>query len=57
MLAVAGDAAENVKQFTEVVELLCVTFAVKVTPLLRTYVPVPAFESSVHVTFAVIVTV
>jgi len=36
MLAVAGDAAENVKQLTEVVVLLCVTFAVKVTPLLRT---------------------
>jgi hypothetical protein len=36
MLAAAGDAAENVKQLTEVVVLLCVTFAVKVTPLLRT---------------------
>jgi hypothetical protein len=55
MLAVAGDAAENVKQFTEVVELLCVTFAVNVTPLLRTYVPVPALLNSVQVTFAVIV--
>lgn len=55
MLAVAGDAAENVKQFMEAVTLLCVTFAVNVTPLFRTYVPVPAFESSVQVTFAVIV--
>jgi hypothetical protein len=55
MLAVAGDAAENVKQFIDAVALLCVTFAVNVTPLLRTYVPVPAFESSVQVTFAVIV--
>lgn len=36
MLAVAGDAAEKVRQFTEVVVLLCVTLAVKVTPLLRT---------------------
>jgi hypothetical protein len=54
MLAVAGDAAENVKQLEEV-RLLCVTFAVNVTPLFRTYVPVPAFESSVQVTFAVIV--
>jgi hypothetical protein len=57
MLAVAGDAAENVKQFTVAVKPLCVTFAVNVTPLLRTYVPVPAFESSVQVTFAVIVIV
>lgn len=57
MLAAAGDAAENVKQLTEAVVLLCFTFAVNVTPLLRTYVPVPAFESSVQVTFAVIVTV
>jgi hypothetical protein len=55
MLAVAGDAAENVKQFTERVALLCVTFAVNVTPLLRTYVPVPALLNSVQVTFAVIV--
>jgi hypothetical protein len=54
MLAVAGEAAEKVSR-VEVVKLLCVTFAVKVTPLLRTYVPVPAFESSVQVTFAVIV--
>jgi len=57
MLAVAGDAAENVKQFMEAVELLCVTFDVNVTPLLRTYVPVPALLNSVQVTFAVIVTV
>jgi len=57
MLAVAGDAAENVKQLTEAVTLLCVTFAVNVTPLWRTYVPVPAFEISVQVTFAVIVIV
>jgi hypothetical protein len=55
MLAVAGDAAENVKQFMEAVVLLCVTFAVNVTPLLRTYVPVPALLNSVQVTFAVIV--
>jgi hypothetical protein len=52
---VAGDAAENDKQFTAKVVLLCVTFAVNVTPLLRMYVPVPAFESSVQVTLAVIV--
>ena len=57
MLAVAGDAAENVKQFMEAVELLCVTFDVNVTPLLRTYVPVPALLNSVQVTFAVIVMV
>ena len=57
MLAVAGDAAENVKQFTERVALLCVTFAVNVTPEFKIKVPVPAFESSVQVTFAVIVTV
>ena len=55
MLAVAGDAAENVKQFIEAVVPLCVTFAVKVTPLLRTYVPVPALLNSVQVTFAVMV--
>jgi hypothetical protein len=55
IVAVAGVAAENDKQFTARVTLLCVTFAVNVTPLLRTYVPVPAFESSVQVTFAVIV--
>ena len=57
MLAVAGDAAENVKQFIEAVVLLCVTFAVNVTPELRTNVPVPALLNSVQVTFAVIVTV
>ena len=57
MLAVAGNAAENVKQLTEVVVLLCVTFAVNVTPLLRTYVPVPALLNSVQVTLAVMVTV
>jgi hypothetical protein len=56
MLAVAGEAAEKVSR-VEVVKLLCVTFAVNVTPLLRTYVPVPAFESSVQVTLAVIVIV
>jgi len=55
ILAVAGDAAEKVKQLTEVVELLCVTFAVNVTPLLRTYAPVPALLNSVQVTLAVIV--
>jgi len=57
MLAVAGDAAENAKQFIEAVVLLFVTFAVNVTPLLRTYVPVPALLNSVQVTFAVIVMV
>jgi len=57
ILAVAGDAAENVKQFIEAVVLLLVTFDVKVTPEFKTNVPVPAFESSVQVTFAVIVTV
>jgi hypothetical protein len=53
----ADVAPENVKQFTEAVTLLCVTFAVNVTPLLRTYVPVPALLNSVQVTFAVIVIV
>jgi hypothetical protein len=57
MLAVAGDAAENVKQFTEAVVLLLVTFAVNVTPEFNTNVPVPALLNSVQVTFAVIVTV
>jgi len=55
ILAVAGDAAEKVKQLTEAVNPLCVTFAVNVTPLLSTYVPVPALLNSVQVTFAVIV--
>jgi hypothetical protein len=55
MLAVAGDAAEKLKQLTVLVNPLCVTFAVNVTPLLRTYVPVPALLNSVQVTFAVIV--
>jgi hypothetical protein len=36
MLAVAGEAAAKVKQLTVDVTLLCVTFAVKVTPLLST---------------------
>ena len=57
ILAVAGDAAENVKQTVDAVALLCVTFAVNVTPEFKIKVPVPAFESSVQVTFAVIVTV
>jgi hypothetical protein len=56
MLAVAGEAAEKVSR-VEVVKPLCVTFAVNVTPLLRTYVPVPALLNSVQVTFAVIVIV
>jgi hypothetical protein len=50
----AGVAAEKVSR-VEVLKLLFVTFAVNVTPLLRTYVPVPAFEISVQVTSAVIV--
>jgi hypothetical protein len=57
MFDVAGDAAEKLKQLTELLNPLCVTFAVNVTPLFKTYVPVPAFESSVQVTFAVIVIV
>ena len=57
MLAVAGDAAEKAKQGEDAVADLFVTFAVNVTPLLRTYVPVPALLNSVQVTFAVIVTV
>ena len=57
ILAVAGDAAENVKQFIDAVALLCVTFAVNVTPEFKINVPVPVFEISVQVTFAVIVTV
>jgi hypothetical protein len=55
MLAVAGEAEEKVKHATTVVNPLCVTFAVNVTPLLRTYVPVPALLNSVQVTLAVIV--
>jgi hypothetical protein len=57
IVAVAGETAEKDKQLTLAVVDLFVTFAVKVTPLLRTYVPVPTFEISVHVTFAVIVIV
>jgi hypothetical protein len=57
ILAVAGEAAVNCRQFTFTVALLCVTFAVNVTPEFRMKSPVPAFESSVQVTFAVIVTV
>jgi hypothetical protein len=57
MLAVAGDAAEKTKQGEDAVADLFVTFAVNVTPLLRTYVPVPALLNSVQVTFAVIVMV
>jgi hypothetical protein len=55
IVAVAGDTAEKDKQLTLAVVDLFVTFDVKVTPFCRTYVPVPAFESSVQVTFAVIV--
>jgi hypothetical protein len=57
IVAVAGKAAEKVRQFTVFVALLFVTFAVSVTPLLRTYVPVPALLNSVQVTLAVIVIV
>ena len=57
ILAVAGEAAVNCKQFTFTVALLCVTFAVNVTPELRIKSPVPALLNSVQVTFAVIVTV
>jgi len=57
MLAVAGDAAEKAKQGEDAVADLFVTFAVNVTPEFKINVPVPAFESSVQVTFAVIVTV
>jgi hypothetical protein len=57
MVALAGDAEENVRSVTIKVELLCVTLAVKVTPLLKINVPVPALEISSQVTLAVIVTV
>jgi hypothetical protein len=57
ILAVAGEAAVNCRQFTFTVALLCVTFAVNVTPELRIKSPVPALLNSVQVTFAVIVTV
>jgi hypothetical protein len=57
IVAVAGETAEKDRQLTLKVVVLFVTFAVKVTPLLRTYVPVPALLNSVHVTFAVIVIV
>jgi hypothetical protein len=57
IVAVAGETAEKDKQLTLAVVDLFVTFAVKVTPLLRTYVPVPAFEISVQVAFAVMVIV
>jgi hypothetical protein len=55
IVAVAGETAEKDKQLTLAVVDLFVTFAVKVTPLLRTYVPVPALLNSVQVTFAVMV--
>jgi len=51
IVAVAGDTAEKDKQLTLAVVVLFVTFAVNVTPLLRTYVPVPALLNSVQVTF------
>jgi hypothetical protein len=57
IVAVAGETAEKYKQLTLTVVVLFVTFAVNVTPLLRTYVPVPALLNSVQVTFAVIVIV
>jgi hypothetical protein len=57
ILAVAGEAAVNCRQFTFTVALLCVTFAVNVTPEFRMKSPVPALLNSVQVTFAVIVTV
>jgi hypothetical protein len=53
----AGEAAVNCRQFTFTVALLCVTFAVNVTPEFRMKSPVPALLNSVQVTFAVIVTV
>jgi len=55
IVAVAGETAEKLKQLMLAVKLLLLTFAVNVTPLLRTYVPVPALLNSVQVTFAVIV--
>jgi len=57
MLAVAGDAPENVIRVTLAVALLFVQFAVRVTPEFKIKFPVPALEISVQVTFAVIVTV
>jgi hypothetical protein len=55
--AVAGDEAENSKQLIVVVVLLCVTFAVSVTPSLMTNFPVPALLISSQVALAVMVTV
>jgi len=57
ILADDGEADENVSNILLAVVDLFVRFAVKVTPLLRTYVPVPALLNSVQVTFAVMVTV
>jgi hypothetical protein len=54
--AVAGDAAEKVKQLVPVVVVLLVTFDVNVTPEFNTKYPVPAFESSLQVTLEVMVT-
>jgi hypothetical protein len=56
IVAVAGDAAEKDRQLTLAVVVLLVTFAVNVTPEFKINVPEPAFEISVQVTFAVIVT-
>jgi hypothetical protein len=57
MFAVAGVAEENVRQVTDVVLDLFVTFAVRVTFGFKIYVPVPAFVTSTQVAFAVIVIV
>jgi hypothetical protein len=55
--AVDGEFAENSKRFVVGVELLCVTFAVSVTPEFKTNFPVPALLISSQVALAVMVTV
>jgi hypothetical protein len=57
IVAVAGDAAVNCRQFRVTVVDLLVTFAVSVTPLFSVKMPVPSLDNSVQVTFAVIVIV
>jgi hypothetical protein len=51
----AGETAVNCRQLREPVVVLFVTLAVSVTPSFSVKMPVPALESSVQVTFAVIV--
>jgi hypothetical protein len=53
----AGDEAVNCRQLREMVVDLLVTLAVSVTPSLSVKIPVPAFETSSQVAFAVMVIV